>query len=284
MARSLGSVEVALRADAVLGEGPRWDPARRRLLWVDLERRELHVFDPATGEDRHTVLDDRVGVGVPTESGAVLVALATRLALLEPGDGSLRDLVAIPHGRGDMRLNDGVCDPAGRFWVGSTALDFEPEAGALYRYAEGELDRVLDRVTISNGIGWSPDGRLMYYVDSPTYRVDVFDFDSATGEPGGRRPFVVLPRGSGVPDGLAVDDDGCVWLALYGRGLVHRYGVDGVLDGVLELPVTKVTACCFGADDGRSLFITTASQELSPEELARQPLAGSLFVANGRAG
>jgi sugar lactone lactonase YvrE len=279
LARSLGEVDVAVHTDAVVGEGPRWDVARGRLLWVDIERRELHVFDPGTGEDRHTALDERVGVGVPAESGSVLVALADRLALVQP-DGSLRDLVPMPHGRQDMRLNDGACDPAGRFWVGSLALDFAQGAGALYRYADGALERALDAVTLSNGLGWSPDGRLMYYVDSLTYRVDVLDFDAASGEAHGRRPFVVLPRGSGVPDGLAVDDDGCVWLALYGRGLVQRYRADGELDAVLSLPVTNVTACGFGGDDGRSLFITTASQELTPDDLSRQPLAGSVFVAD----
>jgi sugar lactone lactonase YvrE len=271
-------VEVALRTDAVLGEGPRWDAARGRLLWVDIERHEVHFFDPATGGDSYTELDDRVGAAVPTEGDAVLVALAHRLALVQP-DGSLHDLVAMPHGRDDMRLNDGACDPAGRFWVGSMAFDFERGAAALYRYAHGALERVLDEITLSNGIDWSPDGRLMYYVDSLTYGIDVFDVDADSGELRGRRPFVVLPRGSGVPDGLTVDDEGCVWLALYGRGRVHRYRPDGELDGEVTLPVTNVTSCGFGGADGRSLFVTTATQELAPDELARQPLAGSLFVA-----
>ena len=275
----MGSVEVALRTDAVLGEGPRWDAVRGRLLWVDIERRQVHLFDPVTGEDSYAEVDDRVGAAVPTVGDAVLVALAHRLALLQP-DGSLEELVPIPHGRQDMRLNDGACDPAGRFWVGSMALDLERAAAVLFRYEKGALERVLDGITLSNGIGWSPDGRLMYYVDSLAYGVDVFDFDADSGELRGRRPFVVLPRGSGVPDGLAVDEDGCLWLALYGRGRVHRYRPDGELDGEVTLPVTNVTSCGFGGADGRSLFVTTATQELAPEELAGQPLAGSLFVAD----
>ena len=275
----MGSVEVALRTDAVLGEGPRWDAVRGRLLWVDMERRQVHLFDPVTGEDSYAEVDDRVGAAVPTVGDAVLVALAHRLALLQP-DGSLEELVPIPHGRQDMRLNDGSCDPAGRFWVGSMALDLERAAAVLFRYEKGALERVLDGITLSNGIGWSPDGRLMYYVDSLAYGVDVFDFDADSGELRGRRPFVVLPRGSGVPDGLAVDEDGCLWLALYGRGRVHRYRPDGSLDGELTLPVTNVTSCGFGGADGRSLFVTTATQELAPDALARQPLAGSLFVGD----
>ena len=276
--RSLGSVDVALRADAVLGEGPRWDAVRRRLVWVDIERHEVHFFDPAAGEDRRFVLDDRVGAAVPTEGDAVLVALAHRLALMQP-DGTLDELVSIPHGRHEMRLNDGACDPAGRFWVGSMTLDHEHAAAVLYRYEQGALERVLDGITLSNGIGWSPDGRLMYYVDSLAYGIDVFDFETDSGRISGRRPFVDLAPGAGVPDGLTVDDDGCVWLALYGRGRVHRYRPDGELDGEVTLPVTNVTSCGFGGADGRSLFVTTATQELAPDELAREPLAGSLFVA-----
>ncbi|HUH14523.1 MAG TPA: SMP-30/gluconolactonase/LRE family protein [Gaiellaceae bacterium] len=273
-------MEVAIRAQALLGEGPRWDAAARRLLWVDIEARLLHVFDPDSGGDRAVELPTRVGVAAPTESGPVLAGLEDRLALVDLGDGSVSDLVRVPHGEG-MRLNDGACDPAGRFWVGSMALDFAPGAGSLYRYAAGgALERVLDGVTVSNGIGWSPDGGLMYYVDTPTRRVDVFDFDVASGEISGRRPFVALERGSGLPDGLAVDEEGGVWVALWGGWSVRRYGPDGALARVVDVPAKHVTACCFGGDDGRSLYVTTASVELDPEQRREQPLAGSVFVTD----
>lgn len=271
-------MDVAIRSGALLGEGPRWDAAAKRLLWVDIEAGALHLFDPARGEDRAIPLGNRVGVAAPTETGAVLVGLADRLAMVDPEEESVRTLVELPHGE-ELRLNDGACDPAGRFWVGSTALDFAPGAGALYRYSsDGGLDRVLEDVTISNGIGWSPDGGTMYYVDSMTYRVDRFDFDAGTGEISGRRPFAVIERGAGIPDGLAVDADGCIWLALWGRGAIRRYSPDGELDRVLAVPADNVTACCLGGDDGRSLYVTTASVELSAEQRARQPLAGHVFV------
>jgi sugar lactone lactonase YvrE len=273
-------VEVAIRSDALLGEGPRWDAATGRLLWVNIEAGALHVFDPESGHDRSILLGTRVGSASPMRSGCVLVALADRLAAIDLDDESVRTLVEIPHGP-EMRLNDGACDPLGRFWVGSMALDYAPGAAALYRYSpNGSLERVIENVTLSNGLGWSADGARMYYVDSMAYRVDVFDFDLASGAVSGRRPFATIERGAGIPDGLAVDHEGGVWIALYRGGAVRRYGADGTLERVLAVPADNVTACCFGGHDGHVLYITTASQELTAEQRRRQPLAGSVFVAD----
>jgi len=273
-------MEVAIHAGALLGESPRWDAATGRLLWVDVEGRALHVFDPSRGDDRAILLDDRVGAVAPTTGGGVLVALAGRLALVDLDEESVRTLVEIPHGDG-LRLNDGVCDPAGRLWVGSMALDYARGAGALYRYSsEGGLDRVLEDITLSNGIGWSPDGGTMYYIDSMAYRVDAFDFDVQTGEISERRPLIVIERGGGIPDGLAVDDEGGIWVALWGRAAIRRYEPDGELERVLDVPADNVTACCFGGGDGRSLYVTTASVELPAERHSEQPLAGSVFVTD----
>ena len=271
-------MEVAIHAGALLGEGPRWDAVEERLLWVDIEGRALHLFDPAEDEDRAIGFDARIGSAAPMDDGRVLVALADRLAVVELESESVRTLVEIPHGEG-IRLNDGACDPAGRFWVGSMALDYAPGAAALYRYSPaGGLDRVLEGVTLSNGLGWSPDGRTMYYVDSMAYRVDAFDFDVVTGAISERRPLIVIERGGGIPDGLAVDDEGGIWLALWGRATIRRYSPDGELVGVLDVPADNVTACCFGGDDGRSLYVTSASVDLSEEKRRERPLAGSVFV------
>ncbi len=273
-------MEVAIRSEALLGEGPRWDAATGRLLWVDIEAGALHLFDPAGGDDRAILLGNRVGAAPPTRAGGVVVALADRLAVVDLEDESMLTLVEIPHGEG-MRLNDGACDPAGRFWVGSMALDYAPGAGALYRYSsDGGLDRVLGDVTLSNGLGWSPDGGTMYYIDSMAYRVDAFDYDLSTGAISGRRPLIVIERGTGIPDGLAVDDDGGIWVALWGRAAIRRYAPDGELDRVLDVPADNVTACCFGGDSGRSLYVTSASVELSAEQLRQRPLAGSVFVTD----
>jgi len=250
-------MEIAVRANAKLAEGPRWDAAARRLLWVDIEGCELHVLE--NGQDRAIGLDAMVGAAAPTNSGGVLVALADRLALLDLADESVRTLVRLPHGPA-LRSNDGACDAAGRFWIGTMALDETPGAGALYRY-DASLERVLDEVTLSNGIGWTRDATRMYYIDSPVQRVDLFDFELASGRVDNRRPFVSIDESAGIPDGLTVDDEGGVWVALYGGSCVHRYDESGHLDAVLEVPAKNVTSCCFGDGDGSSLFVTTAAPD-----------------------
>jgi len=224
------SVDLLLGAEYLLAEGPRWDAVGKRLLFVDIEPGELHSFDGAT--ETVTQLGAMVGSCAPTDDGDVLVALADRLALVQGGT-----LVEFPWAA-DIRANDGVCDDDGRFWVGSMALDQRAGAGALYRWDGRELVHQLDGLTISNGIGWR-DGR-MYYVDTPTARVDVFDYD---GEMSNRRTFVAIERG--FPDGLCIDDDGCIWVALWGGSAVQRFTPDGSLDRTIEIPEENVTACCF---------------------------------------
>ena len=250
-------MEIAVRANAKLAEGPRWDAATGRLLWVDVEGCELHVL--VSGEDRSIVLDAMVGAAAPTTGGSALVALADRLALIDLADESVSTLVRLPHGP-DVRANDGACDAAGRFWIGTMRLDLEPGAGALYRY-DGRLQRVLEGVTLANGLGWTRDDTHMYFTDSAVHRIDVFDFELASGRLDGRRPFVSIDKSDGIPDGLAVDDEGGVWVALYGGSCLHRYDERGRLDAVLEVPAENVTSCCFGGDDGRSLFVTTAAPD-----------------------
>lgn len=242
------SVDVLIDSTALLGEGPRWDGAQERLLWVDVKRGELHVWDGST--DHVEQLEAPLGAVAPTTDGDVLLAFADRLALL-----SGATLAPAPHSA-ELRLNDGACDPQGRFWVGSMRRDEEKKRdAALYRF-DGELVQVLDGVSLSNGIGWSPDGARMYYIDTLSRRVDVFDYD---GDIANRRPFAFIEREAGFPDGLAVDDEGGVWVALWGGSAVRRYTPDGELDRVLELPAEHVTACCFGP--GTTLFVTTAAPD-----------------------
>jgi len=257
-------MELALEAGAALAEGPRWDARIERLLWVDIDGRALHRFDPATGEDETWPLPAKVGAAALThDPGRVLVALADRLAMLDLAGGDVEDLVPLPHAHHGLRANDGSVDPVGRFWVGTMAEDDSRDKGALYRYAGGELTTMLEPLSLSNGLDWAGD--RMYYVDSPIKRIEVMDYD---GEIANRRTFVTIEEGVGVPDGLVVDDEGGVWLALYGGAQVRRYSPDGELTEKLEVPADNVTAVWFA---GNRLFITTAR---SP-----QPLGGSLFVA-----
>jgi len=209
----------------------------------------------------------KVGCAVPTaDPDRVLVALADRLAIADVRSGELEPLIDIPHAYPALRANDGAIDPAGRFWIGTMADDESPGKGALYRLDGRELTTVIEPVDLSNGLDWTGD--RMYYADTPTQRVDLLDYDEATGAVANRRPFVTIDETDGSPDGLVLDDEGGLWLALWGGGQVRRYGPDGVVDAQLAVPADNVTACWFA---GERLYITTAA---SP-----QPLGGSLFVA-----
>jgi sugar lactone lactonase YvrE len=242
------SVDILIDSKALLGEGPRWDAVDERLLWVDIKRGELHVWDGTS--DTIEQLDAPLSAVAPTSDGDVLLAHADRLALL-----SGATLARIPHS-GELRLNDGACDPQGRFWVGSMRFDETKQRdGALYRF-DGELVQVLDGVSLSNGIAWSPDASRMYYVDTLSRRIDVFDYD---GEIANRRTFAFVDGEAGFPDGLAVDSEGGVWLALWGGSCVRRYTPEGELDRVLQIPAEHVTACCFGP--GTTMFVTTAAPD-----------------------
>ena len=273
--------EIAQPAQALLGEGPTWDAAIRRLLWVDILGSEVHHLDPVTGADEVLRTPQHVGAAKPRAGGGLVVNLRDGVGLYgpepDPGD-ELRWLAHWP--RDGCRGNDAAVDPQGRLWAGTMRYDEAAGGGRLHRVdADGHAVGVLDDVAVSNGTGWSPDGRLMYYVDSPTRRIDVFDVDADTGLVAGRRPFVALDPGrAGWPDGLCVDAAGCVWLALWAGGAVHRYSPAGTLDRVVELPVTNVTACAFGGARLTDLYITSARDRLDEATLAAEPHAGDVFV------
>ncbi|MCX4860527.1 SMP-30/gluconolactonase/LRE family protein [Streptomyces canus] len=263
--------DVAVRAEATLGEGPTWDG--ERLLWIDILGARLHTYDPVSGHRTVRVLDQHIGAVKPRAGGGLVLNLRDGVALLDPDD-SFRWLHHEPvPGR---RANDAAVAPDGSLWAGTMRYDEAPGGGTLSRItADGTHRTVLDDVAVSNGTGWSPDGRLMYYIDSPTRRVDVFDHES--GRLTGRRPFVAIEDGAGFPDGLTVDADGCVWVALWDGGAVRRYTPDGSLDHVITLPTPRVTACAFGGPDLTDLYITTARVGLA----APHPVAGSLLVVPG---
>ena len=268
--RSFGTAEPVGSERALLGEGPRWDPAAQRLLWVDIEAGVLHAGG------RALPCGSKVGAAAPWDDGTVLVALADALASVDLADGSVHRLVDVPHDRPGMRCNDGACDPAGRFWIGTMAEDLTPGAGRLYRLdPDGRLHTMLTGLTLSNGLGWDPARRRMLLIDSPTQRVDVLDFDAASGAIGRRRRFAQVPERDGIPDGLAIDDEGGVWVALFGGGEVRRFTPEGEVSGRVEVPADNVTACCFV---GRRLVITTASVDVAPDRVALQPRAGELFA------
>ncbi|MEU6536669.1 SMP-30/gluconolactonase/LRE family protein [Streptomyces sp. NPDC047000] len=262
--------EVAVRAEAALGEGPTWDAAAGRLIWLDILNSRVHTYDPVTGRRTVRVTEQHVGAAKPRAGGGLVLNLRDGVGLTDP-DGTFRWLhhEPVPGRRG----NDAAVAPDGSLWAGTMRYDEAPGGGTLSRItADGTAETVLGDVTISNGIGWSPDGHLMYYIDSPTRRIDVFRYED--GRATDRRRFAEIEPGAGSPDGLTVDAEGCVWVALWDGSAVRRYTPDGELERAVVLPVPRVTACAFGGPALTDLYITTARVGLT----APHPMAGSLLV------
>jgi sugar lactone lactonase YvrE len=276
--------EVAVPPAAQLGESPRWDAATDTLLWVDILGQRVHRYDPATGVDAAWAAPGLVSLALPRRGGGVVVGLPGGVYLL--GDLAGAPLIPLEADLLANRTNDGACDSRGRLWVGTMALDERSPSAALYRVdADLRVTRMLADTTISNGLGWSPDGARFYFIDSPTRRVDVFACDPETGALGERRPLVTVDVDGAVPDGMAVDAEGCLWVALHGGWGLNRYTAEGELLEEVRLPVAKVTSCCFGGPGLRHLYVTTRRESLSDAELAQQPLAGALLrLALGVAG
>jgi sugar lactone lactonase YvrE len=262
---------------AQLGEGPVWDDRRQRLLFVDIMRGHVHEFDPVTKTDRVVEVGEPVGSIALTARGDWLAAARSGFSRLDPETGRRTPVCAIENEPG-MRMNDGHVDTRGRFWAGTMNMEGRSGCGALYRLdPDGTATRVLSDVSISNGIDWSPDDRLMYYADTPTGRVDCFDFDPDSGSIRNRRTFVTIPANLGWPDGLIVDTGGHVWVALWEGGAVQRYAPDGRLEQTITFPVTLTTKAVFGGPDLRDLYVTTAWIDLDDDGRAEQPHAGGVF-------
>lgn len=276
---SVIDVDVALDAHAEVGEGPVWDAGRERLVWVDIYRDAVHLFDPATGADQAIDVGQHVGVARPAASGGLVLAVRDGFAHLDPATGRIELLAAVEADVPGNLMNDGACDRRGRFLAGTTSVEETPGAGALYRLtADLTVQIVLAGVTLSNGIDWSPDGTLLYFVDSALQRIEAFDY-AADGGVSGRRTFAEIPPGAGMPDGLTVDVEGCVWVALWGGSAVRRYTPRGELERTVDVPAQLVTSCAFGGTDLEDLYITTSTWELDAAALRDQPHAGAVFVA-----
>ena len=272
-------------APGQLSEGPRWHEERQELLWVDILGKQVHRGTLAEGgalEELTTItLDRHVGAVAPVEGGGYVVAAGPGYLFIT-SDGTLRELAQPAAGEGDVRMNDGACDPQGRFWAGTMAYDETPGAGTLYRLElDGSTTTMLSGLTISNGIGWSPDGSTMYLNDSGSGDVFTFDFDGPTGAISNRRTLVRMETPGIVPDGLTVDDEGGIWVALWGGGAVQRYQPDGSPAERVELPVERPTSCAFGGPHRETLFVTSARVDLSAESLTSQPDAGRVLAVDG---
>ena len=274
------SVACFVRGSDALGECPVWDERAGLLRWIDIGAPALRRCDASGSDVRSLALAETIGsYALRASAPGLLAAMRSGLWLLDPDAGG-RSLLAQPEaGLPGNRFNDGRCDRAGRFWAGTMSVDERDPSGSLWRVErDGRCARVRGGITIPNSIAWSPEGRTLYFADTPRLRIWALECDPASGEIMGERVFAESPGGPGGPDGSCVDADGCLWNAEYGRGRIVRYTPRGDVDRVIAVPVANPTCCCIGGAALDTLFVTTARQRLPAAELARQPLAGSVLA------
>lgn len=275
------SVRCVLPWTATVGESPVWHSQEQALYWVDIQQKKIHRFHPAAGVNETFDLPEIVTCIQLRKAGGLVLTLRKRFAIFEPSTGKLERLGEIEPGLPNNRFNDGKCDPQGRFWAGTMdAVHWSSPVGNLYRMnADRTIVHMQSEVICSNGSGWSPDGRKMYYTESFRYSIFVYDFDPDNGDISNRRPFATLDsNGGGFPDGMTVDAEGFVWSNVVGLGQIHRYDPAGKRERIIQLPVPRATDCTFGGPDLRTLYIATARENMTAGQLEHAPLSGSLFA------
>jgi sugar lactone lactonase YvrE len=274
-------IQCVLESQASIGEGPLWCPKDQVLYWTDIPEKKLHIFKPSDGSNKTFELPDMVTSIATRAKGGLALTLRKTFGFFDPETGSLEITDDPEPERPGNRFNDGKCDRQGRMWGGTMGdVDWDSPVGNLYRLDPGgAITRMESDVCCSNGLGWSPDSKTMYFTESfKHFRILAYDFDAETGNISNRRVFVQLPKDTpAFPDGLTVDAEGYVWSAqpMYGR--LARYSPDGRIDRVIELPVSRGTSMMFGGPDLDILYVTTMRLTLSDEQLAEEPLAGSLL-------
>jgi sugar lactone lactonase YvrE len=274
-------ISVVLHTHTEIGESPVWSRSTQELSFVDISGQQIHLYRPSDGRHRVFDLPDEVTSATPRGQGGFVLSLRKTFAFYDPETAHLDILDDPEPDRPGNRFNDARCDPQGRLWAGTMgADDWNAPTGAVYRFdPDRRITRMIDDVKCSNGTGWSPDGRTMYHTQSFRYAIFAYDFDAEAGTIANGRPFVGLPDdGPGFPDGLSVDEQGFVWSAQPVYGRLVRYDPDGGVDRIISLPVSRGTSCTFGGPDLGTLFITSATETLTPAQIAEEPLAGSVFA------
>ena len=274
----MASVECIWTAETTLGEAPTWCPNERAIYWVDIDGKAILRIDPRSGDRQRFPQHFEFGCIVKRANGGFIAGTNAGLVHLDADLASCEVFATPESGFPRNRFNDGKCDRRGRFWVGSTDMDETDPNGALYRVnGSGDVSRMLPGVIVSNGLGWSPDDKTMYFTDSGHGVIYAFDFDVDAGEIDNQREFARVAPAAGMPDGLAVDSEGCVWGAHWGGWRLTRYDPDGQIDRIIDMPVPHVTSLAFGGDCLDQMFVTTARLGLSEDQLKEAPLSGGLF-------
>jgi sugar lactone lactonase YvrE len=277
-------VFAGLRAD--VGEAPHWDERTGTLLFVDLTGGVVFRYDQSGMALGSFSVGQEVGAVVPRCGGGLVLAVRDGIAVASDTGEGFEITAPVEREISGNRMNDAKCDPAGRLFAGTTAFDFSPHSAALYRVEpDWSFEQIVRGVTQSNGIAWSPDGSRMYFIDSATQGVDVFDYDTGTGSAGNRKRLVTIDPAHGIPDGMTIDEKGNLWVACFGGAAVRCYSPAGEQLEEVLFPVTQVTSCAFGGPNLANLYVTSAAYRLSPDQLKRQPHAGATFACRpGAAG
>ena len=272
------TAECVLDAKAILGEGPVWRAETNDLVWVDIESGEVSCFDPFLGHNKSWKVGEKVGLAVPALNGDLILGMTIGLVRLDLQSGNISPIIDPEKECVNNRFNDGKVDPKGRLWAGTMGLDEAPNVGSLYRLNSNlSIEKLFGDVSISNGMAWTADQKSFYYIDSPTRQIAVFDCDMDSGTVSNRRLAFELPEGMGYPDGMCIDSEGMLWVALWQGWGVGRFDPSGELLSKIEIPVERVTSCCFGGQNWDELYITTASRDLDQSGKLEQPLAGGVF-------
>lgn len=265
---------------AMLGEGAIWHPEKEALLWVDITSGKVYMYKPDKGMIHDISLESMVGTIVPATGDYFAVAAQETGIFGLKEDGTKQKITDFPaDALPNVRFNDGKCDPAGRFWVGTMEKTAKENAAKLYMFKDDSLHIKENNITISNGIVWDTNKNIMYYIDTPTQQVVAYDYEPETGAISDKRVVIEVPKEKGSPDGMSIDAEGKLWIAHWGGNGVYRWDPEtGNLMEKIEVPAPNVTSCAFGGPDLTTLYITSAREGLSDEQLEAYPLSGSLFV------
>lgn len=278
--KTLLKIDVVVDHASLLGEGPVWDNFKKCICWLDILNGMIHQFIPTQKKFTTIPVHQKIGSLAICTNNDFIVAMQNGFAFLNRENGVIK-LIADPEANlPDNRFNEGKCDPAGRFWAGTMSLSEETATGSVYMIQNDlHVQKMIESVTISNGMAWSLDHQTFYYIDTPTFLIVAYDYNKVNGQISNKRTIVKIDDKDGFPDGMTIDSEGMLWVAHWGGWQITRWSPGtGKKIHSIKLPVAKVTSCTFGGEDFEDLYITTAKVGLTENELKQQPLAGSLFV------
>lgn len=272
-------VKAVIEIKSELGEGAFWDHRQQQLYWIDIVAKKVYIYDPASQKNRAFDTPSSVGTVVPKNKDEAVIALEDGIYMLNTNSGNITLLSDVEADMPFNRFNDGKCDPNGNFWIGSMHWEQSAPKANLYKVEPtGKATKMLDSVTISNGIVWTGDKKTMYYIDTPTGYIRAFDFDDKTSSISNERIAVVIPVSLGFGDGMTIDSEDKLWVGLWNGNAVARFDpLTGKLMRKIEVPAHNVTSCSFGGKNFDTLYITTSSLDMTEEETKKYPLAGYVF-------